>query len=773
MVVFFLFFILCYNICNTYDVSASYITVAISPEILMKSIILTSLLVLSLVFTPQFVHARFFDPNDILTDQELFDGNALSITAIQRFLDSKNSVLKDYVEKVNGVPKLVSEMIYEIGKNSGISQKFLLAKLQHEQGLIEKRTATENALNWSTGYSCFNNRCNEKYKGMYAQLDAAATVQKIYAERAKSSGYFGFEIGRTSKTSDGKMVTPKNQATANLYIYTPYQGGYTGVGGNFWFWRVWNQYFTERDYPDGAVLRDSITGTYWRIEENKRRQFASEDVFLSDYKPTDAITVTPEQLAYYQVGETITLGNNVVVRGDSSGNTYFISNNKKFRVVGTQALALLGYTLASTNLSTPILIGESVLDSFPEGEPITEQSQYPQGILLSAPGGAIYFVQNGIKHPLIDEAVWQENFDREPPISVNQATVNAFSTGDPIKLNDGSIVKNSDGTYYLISAGKRKRFTSPAIVSRLYGIDAVTTAPQASETLLALHEAGDAIDYIDDTIQDPANYVSYAARVGTTNTTTTAEPTFNPYFALFDMETIPESMEAGETTNVTIRFRNRGDATWEAGKVYLKLIDENHPTSSFIEENRIPLQETAGYNRLATFVVPLKAPAEPGTIVEWFNLEYQTATGEIYEMPGGLLRTEITVLSDTTASVESTTIPETLIAGSYPKQVSVTLKNTGKTTWTGRRAALMITDEKGNKSPFYDANDWLDTSIVGVPVNNTYVSPGETATIRFTLNPRIVGKGTYTLVFNMELKDTEEPVYLDNGATWSTTVVVE
>ncbi|MDZ4221649.1 MAG: hypothetical protein U1C18_02130, partial [Patescibacteria group bacterium] len=37
--------------------------------------------------------ARFYDGNDILTDAELFDSNALSRTAIQTFLESKNSVL--------------------------------------------------------------------------------------------------------------------------------------------------------------------------------------------------------------------------------------------------------------------------------------------------------------------------------------------------------------------------------------------------------------------------------------------------------------------------------------------------------------------------------------------------------------------------------------------------------------------------------------------------------------------------------------------------------
>ena len=179
--------------------------------------ILFIIIILNIITSPLTVQARFFDPDDIFTDAELFDSSSLSRTAAQQFLEAKNSVLKNVTAIVEGVPKLVSEMIYEIGKKYGVSQKFLLAKLQHEQGLIEKETASQNAIDWATGYSCYNKRCNEKYRGIYAQLDAAADTQRIYAERT----YFSYSVGKETKTTDGFKVKPANQATANLYIYTP------------------------------------------------------------------------------------------------------------------------------------------------------------------------------------------------------------------------------------------------------------------------------------------------------------------------------------------------------------------------------------------------------------------------------------------------------------------------------------------------------------------------------------------------------------------------
>src|SRR3989338_295241 len=117
----------------------------------MKHIVLPIIFIALFLALPNPSEARFYDPNDILTDAELFDGNALSRTAIQNFLESKNSVLKSVTALSGGAPKLVSEMVYEIGKQYNISQKFLLAKLQQEQGLIDKASATEKQLDWATG----------------------------------------------------------------------------------------------------------------------------------------------------------------------------------------------------------------------------------------------------------------------------------------------------------------------------------------------------------------------------------------------------------------------------------------------------------------------------------------------------------------------------------------------------------------------------------------------------------------------------------------------
>jgi len=729
---------------------------------------ISTILLISLFCAPIIAQARYYDPNDIITDAELFDSNALSRTAIQRFLESKNSVLKSVTATVNGVPKLVSEMIYEIGKAYGVSQKFLLAKLQQEQGLIEKSEASQTKLDWATGYSCYGGRCNEKYRGIYSQLDAAADTQRIYAERGASEGYFGFSVGKESKTTDGYIVKPENQATTNLYIYTPYKGDFTGIGGNFFFSRVWNEYFTERIYPDDTLLKDSSTGEYWKIEKNKRRKFASNAVYLKDHADVDAIVVTPERLSFYDIAEPITIANNTLVKTDASAVLYLISDNLKHRLVGDSALASLGFYLADAEPISPILINKEELDELEEGEPITEQSIYPKGILIKSDSAAIYYVKHGIKHLLLDESVWRENFNGEEPSYVSQATLNSYSIGDPIALWDQALVRSEDNKIYVFSNGKKKRVMSESIAQKVYGISSISALPLATQAVLDLTETGDPIDYIDDTVQDPANYVSYADKQqGKTIVK-------NPFYALFDILDAPKVLLPGAKATVIVRWRNRGDVSWPAGQTYLKMIDEDHETSSFVEQNRIPLEKTVTYNMLATFEVPISAPKDPQKIRQWFILEYTDGSGNIYEMPGSLKYQDISVIGEVSGEIVEHNLPVAIKANSKPQHVVVKIKNTSQSSvWTSSRAALELAGGDDSESVFYDPGDWIDKQTVGVPVNKTRIAPGEIGEIKFTLDPRNVRPATYKLVFSMELRDKKSIVYLNGDEKWELLIRVD
>lgn len=727
---------------------------------------IATIVILAFLIAPlEAAQARYFDPNDIFTDKELYDSNSLSRTAIQQFLEAKNSVLKSATAMVNGVPKLVSEMIYEIGKQYGISQKFLLAKLQHEQGLIEKSTASQNALDWATGYSCYNKRCNEKYRGIYAQLDAAADTQRIYAERT----YFSYAVGKETKTTDGFKVKPANQATANLYIYTPYQGGSTGIGGNYAFWRVWSRYFTERLFAEGALLKEVETGNYWKIENNKRRQFAATDIYLKDYRPEDAVAVLSDRLAYYQTASPIEFSNNAIVKGASSGLLYFLSNNVKQRIAGQQALALMGYHLADTTPITPAVVADEKLEPFTEGEPITEQTMYPQGILVQDESNAIWLIKQGKRYPVLDESVWQMNFKNDPPFKLASAEIQKYPVGEAIKLRDGSIVKSGNGNFYVISKNKKQLVTSAEIIRRTFGEEAYQSAPLASDAVLALHENGDAIDFINASITDPAPYVSYADRVGQTSTPANT----NKYLAVFEKVNVPKSILFGEKKKASVSFRNTGAYAWEPGKVIFELVDELSAGSSLVENNQVQLAKIVNPGEVADFNFEITASSTPGFLPEWYALEYQNESNVFTPLPGAKVRQEINIIAPISGQIVSSNIPKSISKRQGKVTVTIKVKNTSqKQVWLSRRAAFTLTTSDGANSLFYDKYDWIDKTVVGVPYNKSKIKPGETALIRFRLDPKKVPLGTQTLRFAMELRDVKEKVYLGNKEAWETSIKV-
>jgi len=160
--------------------------------------------------SPLATTARTFDPQNIFTDAELFNGSALSQAAVQVFLSRENSPLANYSQAVDGQTKTAAQMIWEVGQKYNVSQKFILTTLEKEQALVSRTSATQKALDWATGYSCYGGTCKDKYQGFYNQIDASADTQRIYRDKASQ---FSFRIGKTTTTYDGYPVTPANQAT--------------------------------------------------------------------------------------------------------------------------------------------------------------------------------------------------------------------------------------------------------------------------------------------------------------------------------------------------------------------------------------------------------------------------------------------------------------------------------------------------------------------------------------------------------------------------------
>jgi LysM repeat protein len=170
-----------------------------------------------------------FQKDYLISDHGLTNVNTMSVADIQRFLDSKNSCL---AKPYNG--STPAQMIYNAARKYGINPQVLLARLQCEQGLISKTTATKKQLDWALGVGCYDSgNWNQNYKGLDKQIEFAAATYRRHYDNARQR----IENGeRITMTIDGQSVRVKNAASYAFYKYCPH------FQGNKLFYDVWNGY---------------------------------------------------------------------------------------------------------------------------------------------------------------------------------------------------------------------------------------------------------------------------------------------------------------------------------------------------------------------------------------------------------------------------------------------------------------------------------------------------------------------------------------------------
>ncbi|WP_157421642.1 hypothetical protein [Agromyces sp. Leaf222] len=220
-----------------------------------------------------------FDPALIVSDDAFYDSAALTERQIQQFLENVSCradegipCLADFTQTTEtqpaeggahcaeyrgGVDEPASRIIAKTAVACGISPKALLVLLQKEQSLLTRPTAS--GYERATGYACPDTAdCDQKYFGFFNQVYNAAWQFRQYTENPVRRYMIGeTSIGYNPDAACGaSTVAIRNQATANLYNYTPYQpnaatladpsaGDACGAYGNLNFWILWNRWFGD------------------------------------------------------------------------------------------------------------------------------------------------------------------------------------------------------------------------------------------------------------------------------------------------------------------------------------------------------------------------------------------------------------------------------------------------------------------------------------------------------------------------------------------------
>ncbi|NEG70032.1 hemagglutinin [Bifidobacterium sp. BRDM6] len=190
-----------------------------------------------------------FNPGDIISDDQFFNGSAMNEQQIQSFLDDEGAnctgdnclatktfdvtdkAATDYCSAYDADDsgkETAATIIYKTAQACSVSPKVLLTMLQKEQNLVTATDPTDFQFEAAMGLSCPDtDDCDPEYAGFFNQVYGSASRYQYYVANESQYGYSEHDLNYIQYNPDascgGSEVYIENKATALLYIYTPYQ----------------------------------------------------------------------------------------------------------------------------------------------------------------------------------------------------------------------------------------------------------------------------------------------------------------------------------------------------------------------------------------------------------------------------------------------------------------------------------------------------------------------------------------------------------------------
>ncbi|QCB93129.1 hypothetical protein [Cellulomonas shaoxiangyii] len=426
-----------------------------------------------------------FRSGSIISDALFFDGGAMTPADVQQFLELKRPTctagyvcLKDYVAPTTAQPaepgmcagyaaspgESAATIIAKVGASCGISQKALLVTLQKEQGLVTATAPGETRYRTAMGFGCPDTApCEAQYYGFFNQVYRAARQFKRYAANPTA---YSYRAGRTNTilfhpsgaaACGSSSVYIENQATAGLYIYTPYQPNSsaltnlygTGDGcaayGNRNFWRDYTDWFGSTQVGANLVRTVGDPQVYLVTLDRKHPVDDVETLdSLSSLGPVGYVSQ-----AFLDSRPTGTrLGRFL---RDRAGLVYLVDRGWLFQVRDCAQLSAWG---ARCEDYAAMQLSDAQMAGFVKGGALSDS--------VVTHEGKRFVVYGGQRHEAADEAsLALAPVAPGPPIAVREAALAALPHGAPL-VRPGLVVRDrstgvdalvDEGATYAVAAG--------------------------------------------------------------------------------------------------------------------------------------------------------------------------------------------------------------------------------------------------------------------------------------------------------------------------------
>ncbi|MFE1665583.1 hypothetical protein [Microbacterium sp. P02] len=375
-----------------------------------------------------------FRAGNIMSDATFFNSGTMSQAQIQSFLQSKvpscqagYTCLKDARDTsrstvadamcgaYTGAPnELASTIIYKVAQACGINPQVLLVTLQKEQGLVTHTWPSSWRYEKAMGQGCPDTAgCDVRYLGFFNQVYGAAWQFKRYANPAGTSKFFTwYAPGNTwsvlynpNRACGSSPVYVENQATANLYYYTPYQpnasalrAGYgegdgCGAYGNRNFFQYFTDWFGSTQTPASSLVIAGGRAEIYLISGGTKHRVATLPDLNALRSRLGSVAVVDGRYV-----DSLPTGGDVgrYVHDARSGTLYLLeADGSKHRFTSVAQVQQFGYPFVSY-----VNLEPRQVDAFASGPDVG-------AFVRSGSAPEIYLLDGGAKRHINDQRAWQ------------------------------------------------------------------------------------------------------------------------------------------------------------------------------------------------------------------------------------------------------------------------------------------------------------------------------------------------------------------------------
>lgn len=370
----------------------------------------------------QAANASDWRAGNIIDDAVFYDSNAMTSADIQAFLERQvrtcqtgATCLKDYRQNTDNRPadkycdgysgqpnERASTIIDRVARSCGISQKVLLVLLQKEQSLVTSTAPSAWAYSAATGQGCPDTApCDSATAGFFYQVYYAARQYEVYR---LNPTWWGYQAGRWNNIlyhPDGNRgcgsarVFIENQATAGLYIYTPYtpntaalnnmygEGDRCSSYGNRNFWRLFTDWFGSTRGESMQLLQVAGTSERYIVSMGGRWRLATPEIAAQFTWISAVREVSRAQLEVFE-----DRGNAKRAVRTESGIVYLLDSGGRLRARDVWQVGDFGWDYGALPLASDAQV-----------------SRYRDAGWLERTvrsGGRSYLIQSGSKREVVD-----------------------------------------------------------------------------------------------------------------------------------------------------------------------------------------------------------------------------------------------------------------------------------------------------------------------------------------------------------------------------------